>query len=81
MSADAMPPPTPRQREFLSMIASGLTRKQIAYECHVSFWTVKATLDQARERLGVQTLAQAGSKSIALGYITPSYDGDVAIAL
>ena len=50
---------TPRQEQFLSLVAEGKTRAQIADACDVSPWTVKSTLDEARQRLGARNLSQA----------------------
>jgi DNA-binding CsgD family transcriptional regulator len=63
---------TGRQREFLVLVSEGLTRSQIAERCDVSAWTVKSTLDDARERLDAGNLPQAVMKAFALGILTSS---------
>lgn len=77
---DAMLPPTPRQREFLALTAIGYGHKQIAHECNVSIWTVKATLDNARDRLCAGTLPQAVMKAIVFGYILVDAEAEMAVA-
>jgi DNA-binding CsgD family transcriptional regulator len=48
---------TPRQLEYIALIASGHTIDQIAAIKFDSYWTVKRDLTIARERVGAITLA------------------------
>ncbi|HSG57619.1 MAG TPA: LuxR C-terminal-related transcriptional regulator, partial [Paracoccaceae bacterium] len=48
---------SPRQREVVRMVASGLRNKQIAWELGLSEKTVKMHRGIAMEKLGVQTSA------------------------
>lgn len=50
---------TPREREALELLASGMTPKKIAEEMNISIHTYKDTIDRARMRLNAWTTAQA----------------------
>ena len=58
-SAAAQPPLTPRERQCLSMAASGLVAKQMAGEIGISEKTIELHLAGARHKLGARTTAQA----------------------
>lgn len=48
---------TPRQREILSLIANGLTSRQIGEKLGLSFKTVETHRSQMMERLGIHNIA------------------------
>jgi DNA-binding CsgD family transcriptional regulator len=56
---------TPRERQCLSLVASGLMTKQIAAEIGISEKTVEFHLTHARRKLGARTTAQAVAKHVA----------------
>lgn len=62
-------PLTSRERECLSLAASGLLTKQIAAEIGVSDKTVELHLAQARRKLGARTTAHAIAMSMATAMI------------
>jgi DNA-binding CsgD family transcriptional regulator len=72
-----IPALTPRQTEFLTLAAHGLTWAQIAERCYVSVHTVKATIENARERLGAKTTTEACAMAVYLGLITIEIDHSV----
>jgi DNA-binding CsgD family transcriptional regulator len=60
---------TCRERECLSLAASGLPAKQIAAEIGTSEKTVELHLSQARRKLGARSTAHAVAMSMALAMI------------
>ena len=50
---------TPHQREILSLVAQGLTYKEIAQRLHITEQTVKYHMSKIVEKLGVENRAQA----------------------
>jgi DNA-binding CsgD family transcriptional regulator len=60
---------SPRQRETLTLIASGATDKQIGRLLRISAFTVGHHLARARERLGATTTAHAVAIALRLGLI------------
>ena len=58
---------SPRQREVLQMVASGLRNKQIAYELGLSEKTVKMHRGIAMEKLGAQTAAEMVRLAVEAG--------------
>lgn len=71
---------TPRQGQCLALSAQGFDRNAIATELLISQWTVKNTLQDAKERLGARTLPQAVAKAIAFGIIVVDREG-TAVAI
>jgi Response regulator containing a CheY-like receiver domain and an HTH DNA-binding domain len=57
-------PLTPRQREVLSLIAQGLTNKEIAKQLYLSEGTVKNIVSEIYARLNVRDRVQAVLKSL-----------------
>lgn len=57
-------PLTPRQREVLSLIAQGLTNKEIAKQLYLSEGTVKNIVSEIYARLNVRDRVQAILKSL-----------------
>lgn len=58
-----------RQLEVLTLIASGLSNKQIAYELHLSEGTVKFYITAILKKLNVYNRTAAGLKAIELGIV------------
>jgi PAS domain S-box-containing protein len=50
---------SPREREVMSLIASGLTAVQVADELYLSPMTVRTHVRNAKDKLGANTVAQA----------------------
>ena len=68
---------TPRQREVLGLLASGLTGPETASKLFVSPATVRTHVQNAREALGAKTSTQAVAEALIRGEIDwPSPDGD-----
>lgn len=63
-SAKAPAQLTPRQIEALQMASQGLSQKQIAASMLVKTRTVKAFLDQAKERLRADNCVHAVSQAL-----------------
>jgi DNA-binding NarL/FixJ family response regulator len=61
---------TPQMVSFLAAHASGRTLTAVAMEMHYSYSNVRNTLDEAKSRLGCNTLAAAVMRAHALGYLT-----------
>lgn len=66
---------TPRQLHLLALLASGMTRKEVAAHLGISIHTVNRHMTEAYIRLGVQT-ATTGSHSMmeafrVLGWLRP----------
>lgn len=71
---------TKRQAEFLALSAQGLNQTDIAEEFCLSPWTVKNTLQGAKDRLGARSLPQAVAKAIAFDLLAIDNEG-TAIAV
>lgn len=65
--------------QFLALQANGRTEGDIAAECNVSIWTVKATTSVARSRLGARSTLQAVVQAIALELLCLNGDGVVSV--
>jgi DNA-binding CsgD family transcriptional regulator len=61
----AKPLLTPRERQVLSMMASGMTAGQVAGELYLSTMTVRTHIRNAKRKLAANTIGQA--IAIALG--------------
>lgn len=66
-----MEAPTTRQREVLTLLASGLTERQVARQLGVAYDTVRAHVEQVRERLRVNNVTAAVALAIMRGWINP----------
>jgi FixJ family two-component response regulator len=62
---------TPREREVMAYVASGLMNKQIAAELNLSEITVKIHRGQAMKKMGARSLADFVLKAEALGVKMP----------
>lgn len=62
--------PTTHERELLSMLADGLTNRQIAERCVLSADAIKKQLDVLREKLGVPNRSAAVAVAIRERYIS-----------
>jgi FixJ family two-component response regulator len=62
---------TPREREVLILIASGLMNKQIAAELERSEITVKMHRSQVMQKMGLRSVAQLSRIAEALGLTAP----------
>ena len=60
---------TPREREVLSLIASGMTSRQIASSLGISERTVESYVSGVFDKLGVRTRAQAVREAVRLGLV------------
>lgn len=72
---------TPRQLEFLALVAQGMQRQEIAVRCYVVPKTVADTLDAARMRLGARTLAHAVAIAMNLELIVVEMPEQHALAV
>jgi FixJ family two-component response regulator len=66
---------TPREREVMAFVASGLMNKQIAGELNLSEITVKIHRGQAIRKMGARSLADFVKKAEALGVRLPVDSG------
>ena len=62
---------TAREHEVLRLVALGKTNQQIGSELAVSTRTAKAHVERIIARLGVANRAEAVSRAIGLGMLTP----------
>jgi FixJ family two-component response regulator len=62
---------TPREREVLNLVVTGLLNKQIAGELGTSETTVKIHRHQVMEKMGANSLAELVRMSDRLGIPTP----------
>jgi DNA-binding NarL/FixJ family response regulator len=71
--ADAARDPllTPREREVLELLASGLSPAQVAGRLHLGPETIRSHVKSAMGRLGASTRAQAVALAVALEEIEP----------
>lgn len=63
--------PTPRERELLSLLLSGLTDQEIAEHCRIHPRTANRWLADLLTRLGAGTRFQAGYQAVRRGWLTP----------
>jgi DNA-binding CsgD family transcriptional regulator len=68
-----LPALTPRQRQCLSLAATGHTALQIAGSLSISQRAVGFHLNNARQRLGVKNSRQAYVKALSMGLISHNY--------
>ena len=66
----ATPPLTPRQREILTLIASGMTTQAIAHHLAISVKTAETHRSQLMDRLGIHEVAGLVRFAIREGLIT-----------
>ncbi len=64
-------PLTPREREVLGYLASGMPNRQIARELHLSLSTVKRHVERILSKLEVSDRTQAAVKAIEMGLLRP----------
>lgn len=64
-----MKPLTQRQAELTSLLAQGMSAKEIADELGVAVTTAQTMLQQARERVGAKNVAHLVAISISRGFI------------
>ena len=62
---------TDRERQCLSLAASGMLAKEIASYLGVSVDTVNSHLGAARKKLEARNTTQAVTKALALGLLKP----------
>ena len=60
---------TAKQREYVSMLASGLTTIQIAQREHKSHHTIRNTISKAKERIGATSTANLIATAVVKGWI------------
>lgn len=63
---------TPRERDVMTLVVTGLLNKQIAAELHTSEATVKAHRAEAMRKMRAQSLAQLVRIADRLGLLPPS---------
>jgi FixJ family two-component response regulator len=62
---------SPREREVLALVTTGLKNKQIAFQLDVSEVTVKAHRGQAMQKMAAQSLAELVKMAETLGIKSP----------
>jgi DNA-binding NarL/FixJ family response regulator len=62
---------TPREREVLELLASGLSPAEVAAQLHLGAETIRSHVKSAMGRLGASTRAQAVALALALDEIEP----------
>jgi DNA-binding NarL/FixJ family response regulator len=62
---------TARQREVLTLVATGKSTKEIAYDLHLSVKTVETHRAQIMERLGIRDVAGLVRYALRTGLISP----------
>jgi FixJ family two-component response regulator len=65
---------TPRQREVMALVVSGLMNKQIASQMGLSEITVKIYRREAMKKMGATTVADLVRKAVQLGIQEPAPD-------
>ena len=70
-SAGESSPLTPREREVVTLLATGLTGEQIAERLFLSSETVRTHVKNAMQRLGVKTRVHLTARAITSGVIKP----------
>ncbi|SDL78592.1 regulatory protein, luxR family [Modicisalibacter muralis] len=66
-----MKPITQRQAMLTALAARGMGCKEIAGEVGIAVNTVRATLQQARERTNSKSITHLVAKALSRGWITP----------
>jgi LuxR family maltose regulon positive regulatory protein len=61
---------SPRETDILTLIAEGLSNKEIARSLYIGPETVKSHLKSVFTKLGVEKRAQAVSRAQTLGLVT-----------
>jgi DNA-binding NarL/FixJ family response regulator len=64
-----VPKLTPREREYLQLMVSGLTDSEIARSLHLATPTVKRQLRKLYQQLGARNRAQAVARAVVLGLL------------
>jgi FixJ family two-component response regulator len=62
---------SPREREVLALVTTGLKNKQIAFQLHVAEITVKAHRGHVMQKMGAQSLAELVKIAETLGINSP----------
>lgn len=62
---------TPRQAEVVQLVAEGQTARRIGVLLGLSTRTVEGHLHQARQRIGVSTVAELVAWAVAIGIVSP----------
>lgn len=60
---------TSKQKEYVSLLASGLTTLQISEKNFVSHHTVRNTIAKAKERIGASSTTNLIATSVSKGWI------------
>jgi len=58
---------TPREREVLALLATGLSNKEIAAALSISCWTVRAQLYRAYDKIGARNRTEAALWALRAG--------------
>ena len=64
---------TEREKEILILYSSGLSRKEVAKECHISVCSLAVTLNRIYEKLDIRNYQGMVNKALELGYIKPNF--------
>lgn len=64
---------TEREKEILILYTSGLSRKEVANECHISVSSLAVTLNRIYEKLDIRNYQEMVNKALELGYIKPNF--------
>jgi DNA-binding NarL/FixJ family response regulator len=62
---------TPREKEVLGLLTTGLTNQQIAHTLTISKGTAKVHVERIIRKLGVSDRTQAAVRAIELGFTAP----------
>jgi FixJ family two-component response regulator len=62
---------SPREREVLALVTTGLKNKQIAFQLNIAVITVKAHRGQVMQKMGARSLAELVKMAEALGINSP----------
>jgi DNA-binding CsgD family transcriptional regulator len=66
---------TLKQREYIALLASGLSTLEIAAACFVSHHTVRNTIAKAKERIGAKSTANLVAVAVQKGWVLDVGDG------
>jgi DNA-binding NarL/FixJ family response regulator len=68
---DGLPAATPRQREIMSLVACGLSNREIAKVLSLSVFTVRTHRQNLGEKFSLRNAAQITACAVRRGYYTP----------
>ena len=68
---EAAPPATPREREIISLVARGLSNREIAELLNISVLTVRTHRQNLMEKCSLRNAAEITAYAVQRGYYTP----------